>query len=57
MRIRSDIVRLLEQEPKLDPDKTVIEVIKEAVGETTRLLAEYRPHGVAVSVILAISLP
>ncbi len=34
-------VGLLEQEPKLDPDKTVIEVIKEAVGEVAALLAEY----------------
>ena len=34
-------VGLLEQEPELDQDKTVIEVIKEGVKEVTDLLAEY----------------
>ncbi len=31
----------LEQEPKLDPEKTVLEVVKEAVKETADLLAEF----------------
>ena len=34
-------VGLLEQEPELDPNKTVIEVIKEGVKDVTDLLAEY----------------
>lgn len=34
-------VGLLEQEPKLDPNKTVIEVIKEAVKDITDLMDEY----------------
>lgn len=34
-------VGMLEQEPQLDPEKTVIEVIKEAVGEVSALLKEY----------------
>lgn len=34
-------VGLLEQEPKLDPSKTVKEVISEAVSEITNLLKEY----------------
>ncbi|MFY0689579.1 MAG: energy-dependent translational throttle protein EttA [Cyclobacteriaceae bacterium] len=34
-------VGMLEQEPALDENKTVIEVIKEAVSEITDLLAEY----------------
>jgi ATP-binding cassette ChvD family protein len=34
-------VGMLEQEPKLDPDKTVIEVVREAAGEVTQLLDEY----------------
>ncbi|MFY0607431.1 MAG: energy-dependent translational throttle protein EttA [Cyclobacteriaceae bacterium] len=34
-------VGMLEQEPKLDPDKTVKEVISEAVSEITDLLKEY----------------
>ncbi len=34
-------VGLLEQEPKLDPDKTVKEVISEAVTEVTELLKAY----------------
>ncbi len=34
-------VGLLEQEPKLDPDKTVKESISEAVSEITDLLKEY----------------
>ena len=34
-------VGLLEQEPKLDPDKTVKEVISEAVSEITDLLKQY----------------
>lgn len=34
-------VGMLEQEPKLDPDKTVKEVISEAVSEITELLKEY----------------
>ncbi len=34
-------VGMLEQEPKLDPDKTVIEVIKEAVKDVSDLLDEY----------------
>lgn len=34
-------VGLLEQEPKLDPDKTVKEVISEAIEEITDLLREY----------------
>ena len=31
----------LEQEPKLDPEKTVIEVVKEGVAETVAILDEY----------------
>jgi len=34
-------VGLLEQEPKLDDSKTVIEVIKEAVAPTVKLLEDY----------------
>lgn len=34
-------VGYLEQEPKLDPDKTVMETIKEGAGEVGRLLAEF----------------
>ncbi|MDH5609269.1 MAG: energy-dependent translational throttle protein EttA [Cyclobacteriaceae bacterium] len=34
-------VGMQEQEPKLDPDKTVIQVIKEAVKDVTDLLDEY----------------
>ena len=34
-------VGFLEQEPKLDPDKTVIEVIREGAQEVADLLAEY----------------
>jgi ATP-binding cassette ChvD family protein len=34
-------VGLLEQEPKLDPGKTVIEVVREGVQETADLLAEF----------------
>ena len=34
-------VGLLEQEPKLDDSKTVIDVIKEGVSETTKLLEEF----------------
>ncbi|MEM9416214.1 MAG: energy-dependent translational throttle protein EttA [Planctomycetota bacterium] len=34
-------VGLLEQEPKLDPEQTVIESVREAAGEVYDLLAEY----------------
>lgn len=34
-------VGYLEQEPQLDPSKTVIEVIREGVQETMDLLKEY----------------
>lgn len=34
-------VGYLEQEPKLDPEKTVIEVVKEGVAETVAILNEY----------------
>ncbi len=34
-------VGFLEQEPKLDPDKTVLEVVKEGAAETVALLAEF----------------
>ncbi|MFI4859135.1 MAG: energy-dependent translational throttle protein EttA [Phycisphaerales bacterium JB063] len=34
-------VGLLEQEPKLDPEQTVIESVREAAGEVYALLAEY----------------
>ncbi len=34
-------VGYLEQEPKLDPEKTVIEVVKEGVSETVAILDEY----------------
>ncbi|MBQ4819341.1 energy-dependent translational throttle protein EttA [Aquimarina sp. MMG016] len=34
-------VGYLEQEPQLDPDKTVIEVVKEGVAETVAVLDEY----------------
>ncbi|WP_106793018.1 energy-dependent translational throttle protein EttA [Aquimarina sp. Aq78] len=34
-------VGLLEQEPKLDPEKTVLEVVKEGVAETVAILDEY----------------
>jgi ATP-binding cassette ChvD family protein len=31
----------LEQEPKLDPEKTVLEIVKEGVAETVQILEEY----------------
>lgn len=34
-------VGLLEQEPKLDPEKTVLEIVKEGVAETVAVLDEY----------------
>ncbi|MEQ9301392.1 MAG: energy-dependent translational throttle protein EttA [Cyclobacteriaceae bacterium] len=34
-------VGLLEQEPKLDPDKTVLEVVKEGAAEVVNLLQEF----------------
>ncbi len=34
-------VGMLEQEPELDPDKTVMEVVREAVGSINELLKEY----------------
>lgn len=34
-------VGYLEQEPKLDPEKTVIEIVKEGVSETISILDEY----------------
>ena len=34
-------VGYLEQEPQLDPEKTVIEVVKEGVAETVAILDEY----------------
>ena len=34
-------VGYLEQEPKLDPDKTVIEIVREGAAETMALLKEY----------------
>lgn len=34
-------VGYLEQEPKLDPEKTVMEVVKEGVAETVAILDEY----------------
>ncbi|EON75851.1 ABC transporter ATP-binding protein [Lunatimonas lonarensis] len=34
-------VGMLEQEPKLDPDKTVKEVVEEAVADTVNLLKEF----------------
>ncbi len=34
-------VGYLEQEPRLDPDKTVLDVVKEGVAETVALLARY----------------
>jgi len=34
-------IGFLEQEPQLDPAKTVIEVVKEAVKETAALLTEF----------------
>jgi sulfate-transporting ATPase len=34
-------VGYLEQEPKLDPEKTVIEIVKEGVAETVAILDEY----------------
>ena len=34
-------VGYLEQEPQLDPEKTVIEVVKEGVAETVAILNEY----------------
>jgi len=34
-------VGYLEQEPQLDPEKTVLEVVKEGVAETVALLEEY----------------
>ena len=38
-------VGYLPQEPKLDPDKTVMEVVREGVGEAAELLAEYERIG------------
>ena len=34
-------VGYLEQEPQLDPDKTVLEIVKEGVAETVAILDEY----------------
>ncbi len=34
-------VGILEQEPQLDPEKTVLEVVKEGVAETVAILDEY----------------
>ena len=34
-------VGLLEQEPRLDPERTVIEVVREGAGEAAALLAEF----------------
>jgi ATP-binding cassette ChvD family protein len=34
-------VGYLEQEPKLDPEKTVIEIVREGAGEVAELLAEF----------------
>lgn len=34
-------VGYLEQEPKLDPDKTVLEIVKEGAAETVAILDEY----------------
>jgi len=34
-------VGMLEQEPKLDPEKTVLEIVKEGVAETVAVLDEY----------------
>ncbi len=34
-------VGYLEQEPKLDPEKTVIEIVREGAGEASSLLAEF----------------
>jgi len=34
-------IGLLEQEPQLDPEKTVKETVSEGVGETMKLLADY----------------
>jgi energy-dependent translational throttle protein EttA len=34
-------IGFLEQEPRLDPAKTVLEVVKEGAGEATSLLAEF----------------
>ena len=34
-------VGMLEQEPQLDPDKTVIEVVKEGVADTVAILDQY----------------
>ena len=34
-------VGMLEQEPKMDPDKKVIDIIKEGVKEVTDLIEEY----------------
>jgi ATP-binding cassette ChvD family protein len=34
-------VGYLEQEPKLDPEKTVLEIVKEGVAETVQILDEY----------------
>ena len=38
-------VGYLEQEPQMDPDKTVLEVVQEGVQETMDLLAEYNEIG------------
>ena len=38
-------VGYLEQEPQMDPDKTVIDVVKEGVSETVALLDEYNEIG------------
>ena len=39
-------VGYLEQEPQMDPDKTVLEVVQEGVQEVMDLLAEYNEIGV-----------
>lgn len=39
----------LPQEPQLDPDKTVIEIVREGVQETMDLLSEYEAVNVAFS--------
>ena len=38
-------VGYLEQEPQMDPDKTVLEVVQEGVQEVMDLLAEYNEIG------------
>jgi ATP-binding cassette ChvD family protein len=39
--LRGYTVGHLEQEPKLDPEKTVLEIVKEGVAETVQILEEY----------------